>query len=859
MNCWNTGSALAAMLIISCVTVRAEDRLSAVERPPTTGKSSNYVSNREPLAGAPLLKLPLSAIEPRGWLRKQLELQAAGFHGHLGEISEFLKKQNNAWLSAAGKGERGWEEVPYWLKGFGDCAYLLKNEEQIREAKIWIEAAIKSQRDDGFFGPRGVQSTVESTKGKYDLWPNMIMLCCLQSYYEFTGDAPSPRSVPRGERGRGEGDQRVLDLMTKYFHWELKLPEKDFLPPYWQQQRAADNLWSVLWLYNRTGDKELLELADKIHRHTANWTGGVPDWHNVNMAQAFGGPAFYFPRSKDGKYLQAAERNYRTIRAMYGQVPGGMFGGDELCRQGYTDPRQAIETCGMVEMMFSDERLLGITGDTVWADRCEDVAFNSLPAALTADFKGLRYLTSPNMVLSDKASKAPGLANGGDMLEMNPHLHRCCQHNFGHGWPYFVEHLWMATNDNGLAAVMFSESKLKAKVGDGIDVVIEENTHYPFDEKVELVMSPAKPVRFPLYLRVPGWCENSGVKVHTANGRVLEFNGARPGKYVALDRTWTTGEVVELSLPAKISLRTWKDNHNSVSVDRGPLTFSLNIGEKYVRSGGTDKWPAWEIQPRTPWNYGLVLDRENPTQSFQVVKNDWPKSDMPFTRPVFGTAGLALVHEGTPIELHARGKRIPEWKSDYLGLVGLLQDSPAKSKEPTEDITLIPMGAARLRIASFPVIGDGPDAHPWIVPPEALPLKVSASHCYEGDTVRAVADGRIPKNSNDHAIPRFTWWDHKGTKEWVQREFDAPRKVSKVEVYWFDDSPSGGGCRTPQSWRLLYRKDGQWHEAAQPSGYGLETDKFNETTFSEVETDALRIEVQLRDKFSGGILEWRVP
>jgi hypothetical protein len=220
---------------------------------------------------------------------------------------------------------------------------------------------------------------------------------------------------------------------------------------------------------------------------------------------------------------------------------------------------------------------------------------------------------------------------------------------------------------------------------------------------------------------------------------------------------------------------------------------------------------------------------------------------------------MPFTQNETPIELRTKGKRIPEWKLDYLGLVGLLQDSPAKSKEPTEDITLIPMGAARLRIASFPVIGDGPDAHQWVVPPEALPLKVSASHCYEGDTVRAVADGRIPKNSNDHSIPRFTWWDHKGSKEWVQREFDAPRKVSKVEVYWFDDSPSNGGCRTPQSWRLLYRKDGQWREVSQPSGYGLETDKFNETTFSEVETEGLRIEVQLRDKFSGGILEWRIP
>lgn len=835
---------LASIFVIVVASVAcAEDRIEVIDRPPATGRNAFYFGNREPLAPSPLVKLPVGAISPRGWLKKQLELQAAGFHGHLGEISDFLKKQNNAWLSTTGQGERGWEEVPYWLKGFGDCAYLLNNQEQIQEAKVWIEAAIKSLREDGFFGPRGVQSTVESTKGKYDLWPNMIMLCCLQSYYEYTGDAPSNRPLPPGERGRGEGDRRVLDLMTRYFHWELQLPDKDFLPPYWQQQRAGDNLWTVLWLYNRTGDKELLRLADKIHKHMANWTDGVPDWHNVNMSEAFGGPAFYYARSKTERHLQSAERNYRTIRDSYGQVPGGMFAGDEMCRKGYTDPRQAIETCGMVEMMFSDERLLGVTGNTIWADRCEDVAFNSLPAALTADFKGLRYLTSPNMILSDKQSKAPGLANGGDMLEMNPHIHRCCQHNFGHGWPYFAEHLWMATADNGLAAVLYSECQVKAKVGDGVEVVIEETTHYPFDEVIELKVIPTKPVRFPLYLRVPAWADKPSWRLNgNANGERPE-----PGRYLVFEHTWQPGDRIRLVLPMKLSLRTWAKNHNSVSVDRGPLTYSLKIGEKYVRTGGTDKWPAWEVHPTTPWNYGLVLNHENPEKSFEVVNKDWPKSEMPFTQ------------EGAPIELRAKGKRIPEWKSDYLGLVGLLQDSPAKSKEPTEDITLIPMGAARLRITSFPVIGEGPDSHQWIVPPEALPLKVSASHCYENDTVRAIADGRIPSNSNDHSIPRFTWWDHKGTKEWVQREFDSPRKFSKVEVYWFDDAPAGGGCRPPVSWKLLYRKDGQWHEVANPSKYGTELNKFNDLRFTEVETDALRIEVQLREKFSGGILEWRIP
>src|SRR5688572_13098657 len=100
------------------------DEARVVERPDVSRVEPHYVGNREPLAASPLIKLPIGAIEPRGWLRKQLELQAAGFHGHLTEISRFLDKKNNAWLDAKGKGASGWEEVPYWLKGFGDTGYI---------------------------------------------------------------------------------------------------------------------------------------------------------------------------------------------------------------------------------------------------------------------------------------------------------------------------------------------------------------------------------------------------------------------------------------------------------------------------------------------------------------------------------------------------------------------------------------------------------------------------------------------------------------------------------------------------------------------------------------------------------------
>ena len=662
-----------------CAAETTPPKTAVVDRPNTKLTNDFYVGNRPPLLPSPFIKLPIGAVRPRGWVRKQLELQADGFVGHLTEISRFLRKKNHAWLSPKGKGHSPWEELPYWLKGFGDTGYLLGDKRIIKEARVWIDAAIASRREDGHFGPRG---NATRSRGRPDLWPNMIMLFALQSYYEYSGD------------------KRVPELMSKYFRWETTIPEKDLLVPYWQKQRAADNLFSIYWLYNRTGEKFLLELAPKIHRNTANWTDDIPNWHNVNMSQAFGGPATYYMQSKDPKHLEAAERNYRKMRDMYGQVPGGMFGGDENCRRGFTGPRQGVETCGMVEMMLSHETLLRITGNPIWADRCEDVAFNSLPAALTADLKALRYLTAPNLVLSDRHNKSPGFQNRGAMLLMNPHAHRCCQHNMGHGWPYYAENLWLAAPGNGLAAVFYAGSEVTAKVGDGTEVTIAEKTGYPFDERIELEVSSPKAVRFPLYLRVPGWCDSPRVKI---NGRAADVK-ARRRSYIVIDRKWADGDKVSLELPMKIALTTWKKNLNCVSVNRGPLTYSLKIGEKYVRQGGTDKWPAWEIHPTTPWNYGLALDEKDPAASFKVVRKKWPPSDRPFTV------------EDVPIELTAKGKRIPGWKLDHLGLVGRMQPSPVKSGEPVESITLIPMGAARLRISAFPTIGEGPDAHEWPAP-----------------------------------------------------------------------------------------------------------------------------------------------
>ena len=259
-----------------------------------------------------------------------------------------------------------------------------------------------------------------------------------------------------------------------------------------------------------------------------------------------------------------------------------------------------------------------ISGNPLWADRCEDIAFNSLPAALTPDWKGLHYLTCANQVQLDKENKAPAIQNGGTMFSYSPfERYRCCQHNVSHGWPYYAEELWLATADRGLCASLYAASEVSAKVGDGASVKIAEETDYPFGDTVTLKISAAQPVKFPLYLRIPRWCADASVEDQWQAGPLrrqaallcgprARVEGRRHGEPAAAD--------------AGVACSKWEKNQNAVSVDYGPLTFSLKIGERWQRCGGTDAWPELEVFPTTPWNYGLVLNEKNPAKSFKVVK-----------------------------------------------------------------------------------------------------------------------------------------------------------------------------------------------------------------------------------------------
>jgi hypothetical protein len=111
-----------------------------------------------------------------------------------------------------------------------------------------------------------------------------------------------------------------------------------------------------------------------------------------------------------------------------------------------------------------------------------------------------------------------------------------------------------------------------------------------------------------------------------------------------------------------------------------------------------------------------------------------------------------------------------------------------------------------------------------------------------------------PKTSHVRGKGSYGNWPSKRT-QWVQYDWTAPVRTRKIDVFWWDDR---AGVRLPKACRLLYWDGKRFVPVRNPSGLGVAKDRFNTTTFDEVLTSKLRLEIDGNGDYSTGILEWKV-
>ena len=352
--------------------------------------------------------------------------------------------------------------------------------------------------------------------------------------------------------------------------------------------------------------------------------------------------------------------------------------------------------------MYSLEKMIEITGDLDYVDHLERIAFNALPTQISDDFTSRQYFQQANQVIITRDVRNFDINHGEtDLVFGFLTGYPCCTSNLHQGWPKFTQNLWYGTPDGGLAALIYSPSEVLAKVNGGAQVRIVEETSYPMDGSIMLIINidgKESGIQFPLRLRIPSWAKEASVSV---NGK--KISNISNGTIATINRKWNDGDRVELNFPMQVCFQEWYER--SVSVERGPLVYALKIKEDWKKKTFEDRDSIygkdyWEVYPKSKWNYGLLSTSiKDPAESFEVEVNkrkldsDWYWNQ-----------------ESAPIIIKVKAKEIPSWMLyDHMAgpiPYGNMTYGPHTKDMKPEYITLIPYGCTTLRISEFPVITD---------------------------------------------------------------------------------------------------------------------------------------------------------
>ena len=624
-----------------------------------TTPAREAIANRQPLYPTPLIPLDLGAVRPMGWLANQLRLQAEGMTGQAEMIIPELGP-DNAWRGGDGE---NWEKGPYYLRGLVSLAYLHDDASLRGKAQTWVDAILASQQADGLIGP----------PANLDWWPRMVVTWALRDYFEATAD------------------DRIIPALLRYARYLgdnlAARPLKE-----WARARAADQIDTLFWLYNRTGEAFLLEIADVLRQQANRWNeffadlkvpeGDYRTVHAVNVSQAMKYPVVLYQHSGSETDRAAYGNGLRNLREQHG-LAFGMWSGTESLA-GHAD-NQGVELCSMVEQILSNAMALKALGEAPIGDEQERIAFNLLAGSTTKDFRQHQYYTLPNMPVArrNRRGALPFADDHGDDLLVSPHSgFHCCCYNLHMGWPKYVQYAWMATTDGGLAAVAHGPSTVNVNLA-GHSVRIDEETDYPFEDTIRFRITCSAPTCFPLLIRIPDWCATPDVSV---NGAAIA--GAEAGTFLRIERQWQSGDVVLASFGADVAVMTGATGAKTVW--RGPLAFSLRIREQVEVVTPSDiGFAEFELSPATPWNYALALANQGSKLTAATLRRPMPVNPW--------------LPETTPLRLSTSVHRLPGWGLTTGGLqADTVPASPGPGAGSDEIVDLVPCGAQTLRITAFP-------------------------------------------------------------------------------------------------------------------------------------------------------------
>jgi len=635
----------------------------------------------------------LISIRPEGWIRTFLEHQRDGLTGHL-EVAGY-PFNTEGWLSdhlpLGERGGSGWwpyEQIAYWVDGMIRCGILLGDKGLKKKARLQLDHVLNHPDPDGYLGPDAMK-TLNGTHGS-ERWPLAVFLRAVVADYQ---DRPS---------------RQILKKLIRHFLSDTALHETN---------RNVCNIEIMVWLYEQTGDRRMLDLALASFKNwQKNEVNDGATLKNMLSSKRIGdhGPR-HMELFKLGAVLYRVTGNQTFLKASLNAnrklvrdhvLIDGVPSSTEHLRGIYSTAGH--ETCVITDYLWSLGYLLMTTRDAAMADAMERICFNALPGAVTSDFKALQYFSGPNQVVAGPQTNhhPHGFATTHISFRPNPAT-ECCPGNVHRAMPAYVGRMWMHNGDNEIVAALYGSSRFQFRSGKRKVTIVEE-TNYPFSEKIEFRVVCSQPATFKFTIRIPGWCKTPALLINEKkSGRRL-----KPGTYVTLNRTFKNDDRITLELPR--TLRMMDGPEQGVGIEWGPLILSLNLKEKRTvvteDKRSTPEFPAWTMDPVSPWNVGLVLKKNHlPSHGVFEIRDQWnyqwSSDDMPVRLflPARRIPGWKLIRKKRLVQKHGDKTRVHEGN---ILLMPPLPDGKVRSRagKREEWVELVPYGATNLRVTWFPVL-----------------------------------------------------------------------------------------------------------------------------------------------------------
>ena len=641
-----------------------------------------------------LEEVPVNTIQAEGWLKTFFDRQATGLGGNP-QMSGYpfdTKMFQDVIATPPGHYGGSWwpyEQTGYYLDGIIRAGYLGGRQELIARGQANINWVLANPQANNILGPKGTSD-----------WSRVVFFRAMMAEYEALGD------------------RRILDAMSKHFLTKPRLFVVD---------RDILTLEPLLWLYSKTGNEKLLEMAvqsfgaiTEISKPDEYGTASsdkpkdnhekpkkpslyqellsdrIPSDHGVSWCERVKIPALLYLCTGNEDYLRASVKGLDKLIQYHVLVDGCPSSTEGLAG---ISPNSAHETCVISDLCWSLGYLIQATGNVKWADLIERNVFNAGLGALEKKFRAHQYYSSPNQAVLAEDTSHFNEDDWGRMTRLRMcykpgHDTECCTGNIQRMMPTFAGRMWMRTPGNGIAAVLYGPSKTTQKVGpNGVDATITADTSYPFDESIAFTVKIGQKVEFPLWLRIPGWCSGATLSV---NGQPVTER-LETGTFFILKQEFNDGDKVVLNLSMKTVITRWGNKESGVAVERGPIAYSLAVKArevKYVDKGLKGIWdyPCRFLYPDAAWNYALILNEENLDQSLTVQSQK--------------TQGYVWDEPQTTIRVSAR--KVLNWKLDGTRHTPVW---PTKMQlaEEMEQITLVPLGSTMLRMTVFPLLRDGKD------------------------------------------------------------------------------------------------------------------------------------------------------